>query len=54
MCALCTVLQRVSREGDSALGVTCLRTLCKKVASYCYIGIRVEPHNVEFFEMRNV
>ena len=53
-CALRTVLQCVSREGDSTLGVTCLRTLCTKVASYCYIGMRVEPQNVDFFEMRNV
>ena len=54
MCALCTVLQCVSREGDSTLGVTCLCTLCTKVASYSYIGITVEPHIVELLEVRNV
>ena len=57
MCALRTVLQCASKEGDSAVGVTCLRTLCTKVASYIIIIIiiiRVEPHNVEFFEMRDV
>ena len=54
VCSVYRATVCVSREGDSTLGVTCLCTLCTKVASYCYIGMRVEPNNVEFFEMRDV
>ena len=51
VCSVYSATVCVSRETDSTLGVTCLCTLCTKVASYCYIGIRVEPHNVEFSEI---